>query len=96
MGVLNRRRKRLRSTDGYYRFESSRSREVIQGSGYGDFIRLRDEFGNVWRGEAEPQADDTVRYRLRDGNGRTISGICVGGDVVLRDERGNVWRGFID
>lgn len=81
---------------GFYRFESMKTRNSMSGSGYGEFIRLRDEFGNVWRGEAELQDDETVRYRFRDSNGRTISGISDTYGVVLRDEKGNVWRGFVD
>ena len=68
----------------------------MYGSGYGDFIRLRDEFGNIWRGSAERQADDTVMYRFRDSNGKTISGMSDSWGVILRDEKGNVWRGFVD
>ena len=85
------------SSGGFYRFESMKGRGSMHGSGVDDFIRLRDEFGNVWRGEADPQSDGTVRYRFRDSNGNSISGM---GDpsygVVLRDEKGNVWRGFVD
>ena len=91
-----RKRRRLGSTDGFYRFESLKSKNVVYGSGYGEFIRLRDEFGNVWRGSAERQSDDTVHYRFRDSNGKTISGISDSWGVILRDEKGNVWRGFVD
>jgi hypothetical protein len=74
-----------------------KTRTHVYGSGYGDFIRLRDEYGNVWRGEADAQSDGTVRYRFRDSNGNSISGISDSSyGVVLRDEHGNVWRGFVD
>jgi hypothetical protein len=94
--VLIRKRRRSGVSGGFYRFESMRTRTTISGSGYGEFIRLRDEFGNVWRGEAERQDDDTIRYRFRDSNGKTISGMSDTFGVVLRDEKGNVWRGFVD
>jgi hypothetical protein len=68
----------------------------MHGFGYGEYIRLRDEFGNVWRGEAELLSDDSVRYRFRDANGRSISGIGDSGGIMLRDDKGNVWRGFVD
>jgi len=68
----------------------------MQGFGYGEYIRLRDEFGNIWRGEAELLSDDSVRYRFRDATGRSISGIGDSGGIMLRDDKGNVWRGFVD
>ncbi|MBI3684694.1 MAG: hypothetical protein HY235_30355 [Acidobacteria bacterium] len=94
--MIYRRRKRAASIGGFYRFESLKSRGAMYGSGYGEFIRLRDEFGNIWRGEAEKQSDDTIRYRFRDSNGRAISGISDSYGVILRDEKGNTWRGFVD
>lgn len=94
--MYNRRRKRQGSTGGFYRFESMKTKNVIYGSGFGDFIRLRDEFGNIWRGEAERMSDDSIRYRFRDSSGKVISGISDSFGVVLRDEKGNVWRGFVD
>ena len=68
----------------------------MSGFGDGDFIRLRDEFGNEWRGQAEKNADNAVRYRFRDSLGHFITGIGDGYGVTLRDEHGNTWRGFID
>lgn len=94
--MIYRRRKRTSLGNGFYRFESLKSRHTIYGAAYGEYIRLRDEFGNVWRGEAEIQEDDSVRYRFRDGNGQVISGVADDYGIVLRDSKGNTWRGFID
>jgi hypothetical protein len=94
--IYKRRRTRTSSPSGYYRFEGVQQRSSLHGVGDGDFIRLRDEFGNVWRGTAEQQADDTVRYRFRDETGRTISGVSDSYGILLRDERGKTWRGFVD
>lgn len=94
--IYRRRRTRNSAPGGYYRFEAVHSRATLHGHGEGEFIRLRDEFGNVWRGEAERYSDNTVRYRFRDAKGRTISGISDSWGVILRDEHGNVWRGFVD
>lgn len=94
--VIYRRRRKGAAAGGFYRFESLRTRTTMYGSGYGEYIRLRDEYGNVWRGEAERQSDDTIRYRFRDSSGKTISGISDSFGVVLRDEHGNTWRGFVD
>jgi hypothetical protein len=66
------------------------------GYGEGDFVRLRDEYGNVWNGVAEPQGDNIFRYRFRDANGKSITGISDSLGIVLRDEKGNTWRGFVE
>ena len=79
---------------GYYRFETSMHHSV-SGFGDSDFIRLRDEHGNTWRGMAERQDDNTVRYRFRDSKGKTVSGISDDYGIILRDQTGNVWRGFV-
>lgn len=91
------RRRRLKSTvrSGFYRFEN-RQRKTVFGFGDGDFVRLRDEHGNVWRGQAEAQEDDTVRFLFRDPDGNCISGISDDYGITLRDDSGNTWRGFID
>jgi hypothetical protein len=91
------RKRRSSIPGGFYRFESLRTpRSTISGSGYGDFIRLRDQFGNIWRGQAELMPDDSVMYRFRDADGRTISGVSDSYGIVLRDDKGNIWRGFVD
>jgi len=93
--IYRRRRLRSRVPGGFYRFENRLQRSV-SGFGDGDFIRLRDEFGNVWRGQAESQGDHTVRYRFRDSEGNVISGISDHFGILLRDEHGNIWRGYVD
>jgi hypothetical protein len=95
-GIVKRRRRRVGQAGGFFRFEAMKGRNNMHGAGYGDFIRLRDEFGNVWRGEADVQSDDIVRYRFRDSNGNIISGISDSYGIILRDEHGNTWRGFVD
>jgi hypothetical protein len=93
--IYRRRRSRIPMPRGFFRFEGPKNK-LIYGFGDGDFVRLRDEFGNEWRGVAERGSDDTVRFRFRDSEGTIISGVSDGWGVVLRDERGNVWRGFVD
>jgi hypothetical protein len=93
--MLYRRRRRSGLPSGFFRI--SGKHRSIYGTGDGDFIRLRDEFGNVWRGTGERQADDTIRYRFVDSDGHVIAGISSGDNgVILRDEKGNAWRGFVD
>jgi hypothetical protein len=93
--VYRRRRSRIgRAPTGFYRFENLNHKSV-SGFGDGDYVRLRDEHGNVWRGSAEAQGDDTIRYRFRDSEGNVISGISDRQGILLRDEKGNTWRGFV-
>lgn len=84
-----------RSPGGYLQFRNS-DRTTVHGHGEGDYIRLRDECGNVWVGCATLDDDHLVRYRFRDHNGRSISGVSDSYGVVLRDEKGETWRGFVD
>ena len=92
------RKKRVHSSvpGGFFSLEEECSKARLHGSGYGEHIRLRDDYGNVWRGSAEKCADETVRYTFRDALGRTISGMASGCGVTLRDNRGKTWRGFMD
>lgn len=94
--IYRRRRSYGTSQSGFYRFENSRSRSGMFGYGEGDFIRLRDEYGNVWNGMAEEQGDNIIRYRFRDAAGRSITGISDSFGIVLRDDKGNTWRGFVE
>ncbi len=91
------RRKQVRKTapGGFLRFQNT-LKQCYFGFGEGDYIRLRDEFGNTWRGSAEREDDNSVRYRFRDEKGMTISGMSDSLGIILRDEKGNSWRGFVD
>lgn len=90
------RRRRIRHTapSGHFRFESLHNR-CLNGYSDGEFIQLKDEYGHVWRGSAEVQDQQTIRYRFRDHEGNTICGISDRFGVMLRDERGNCWRGYV-
>lgn len=91
-------KKRVHSSvpGGFFSLQQESSKARLYGSGYGDDIRLQDEYGNSWRGAAEKCADETVRYTFRDAMGRTISGMAGTCGVLLRDSRGKTWRGFLD
>jgi hypothetical protein len=80
---------------GFHRFQNS-SNQCVYGFGDGEYIRLRDEFGQIWRGSAEREQDNTIRYRFRDEKGNTISGMSDSYGIILRDEKGNSWRGTVD
>lgn len=91
--MIYRRRKQAGVPGGIYHFQGKN--RSMTGSSDGDFIRLKDEFGNEYRGLIERGDDNTVRYRLRDNKGNYVSGIADGPDVILRDKNGNTWRGSI-
>ncbi len=93
--IYRRRRNRQGLPGGQFTFQNAQNR-VVSGPGDGDYIFLRDEHGSQWRGIAERQADDTIRYRFRDDAGNSISGISDGTGITLRDQKGNTWRGFVD
>ena len=92
--MIRRRRLRPRTPSGHYYFETVH-RKVITGFGDSDYVRLRDEFGNVWQGSAEMQDDESVRYRFKDSLGKMISGISDSNGIVLRDDKGHTWRGYV-
>ena len=77
------------------RFRSS-DQATVHGYGEGDYIRLRDEYGNVWMGSATRDDNNIVRYRFRDHQGNSITGVSDSYGVVLRDDKGSTWRGFVD
>lgn len=81
---------------GFFSFEEEKTKARIFGFGYGDYIRLRDESGQTWRGSAEKAADGSYRYTFRSNRGKTVSGLADGFGITLRDEKGKTWRGFID
>jgi hypothetical protein len=81
---------------GFFSLEEESSKARLHGFGFGEHIRLRDEYGNTWRGSAEKNADDSIRYTFRDAMGRTITGIADSHGIILRDNKGKTWRGFID
>jgi len=92
MAMTRRRKTRLAPT-GFFNIQNQTQR--ISGFGSGDFVRLKDEQGELWRGTAELLDDNTIFYRFRNSAGRVISGASDGYGIRLRDERGQVWRGYV-
>lgn len=88
--------KHRREPGGHFNLQEEKTKTRVSGYGHGDFIKLRDEYGNVWLGSAETVADNSIVYRFRDGTGKTLTGISSGLVVTLRDEKGNTWRGAVD
>jgi hypothetical protein len=94
MATIN--HKRSREPGGYFNLQEEKTKTRVSGYGHGDFIKLKDEYGNVWLGSAESVSDNSIVYRFRDGTGKTLTGISSGLVVTLRDEKGNTWRGAVD
>jgi hypothetical protein len=94
--IYKKKRKHSKVPGGFFSFEEQATKTRLHGFGYGDHIRLHDEYGNIWRGTADQGADDTVRYVFRDAMGRTITGVSDAFGIVVRDQKGKTWRGFID
>jgi len=86
---------RERIPGGFFHLEEERTKTRVSGFGYGEHIRLKDEYGNEWLGSASRADDRSVVYRFRDRNGRSITGVSDNVVVTLRDERGVTWKGFI-
>ena len=78
---------------GFYHLQSTG--RSMTGFGDGDFIRLRDEDGQVWQGTVDVSGDESLRYRFRDEKGNDISGYSDDFGVLLRDGKGRTWRGYI-
>lgn len=89
-------RKRSRVPGGFFHLEEEKTKTRVFGFGHGDNIKLKDEYGNIWRGSATRNPDNSVVYRFRDGHGRSLSGVSHDAVVTLRDEHGKTWKGFVD
>jgi hypothetical protein len=94
--IYRKKRFRGRIPGGYFSLEDESTKTRLFGSGFGEYIRLRDEFGVVWKGTAEMADDNVVRYYFRDEKGRAVSGISDRYGIILRDEKGKTWRGIVD
>ena len=94
--IYKRNRVHSRAPGGYFNFEEEKTKARMHGFGYGDYIRLLDEFGQTWRGTAEKAADGSYRYTFRSSRGKAVSGLADGCGITLRDEKGRTWRGSID
>jgi hypothetical protein len=94
--MANTKSKHRRGPGGYFNLQEEKTKTRVSGYGHGDFIKLKDEYGNVWLGSAETVEDNSIVYRFRDRSGQTLTGISSGLVVTLRDQKGNTWRGAVD
>lgn len=94
--IYSKQRKRPTVPGGFFHLEEEKSKTRVFGYGHGEHIKLKDEYGNIWRGSAMRNSDNSVVYRFRDGRGNSLSGISQGAMLTLRDEKGHIWKGFVD
>ena len=94
--IYSKQRKRTIMPGGYFHLQEESTKARVSGYGYGDNIKLKDEYGNVWRGSAVRNPDNSVVYSFRNSNGQALSGVSEGSVVTLRDEKGRTWKGVID
>ena len=93
--IYSKPRKRTPPPGGFFHLEEEKTKTRVSGYGHGDHIKLKDEYGNVWRGTAVRNPDNSVVYRFRDDRGRSLTGVSDDLVVTLRDEKGRTWKGFI-
>ena len=94
--IYSKQKKRSRLPGGFFHLEDEKTKTRVFGFGHGDHIKLKDEYGNIWRGSASRNPDNSIVYRFRDGQGHSLSGVSEGSVITLRDEQGNTWKGFVD
>ena len=93
--IFKKKRQYSSMAGGFFSFEEEGTKTRLHGFGYGEHIRLHDDYGNVWHGSAEKGTDAAVHYLFRDAMGRALTGVADGAGVTLRDSKGKTWRGFI-
>ncbi len=89
-------KRRGRLPGGFFHLQEEKNKTRVTGTGHGDHIRLKDEYGNIWRGSAVRNQDNSVTYHFNDPSGHSLSGVSSDAVVTLRDERGSIWKGFVD
>jgi hypothetical protein len=94
--IFGKPRKRSTLPGGFFHLEEEISKTRVFGYGHGDHIKLKDEYGNIWRGSAVRNPDNSIVYRFRDPKGNSLSGVSHDAVVTLRDEQGKTWKGFVD
>jgi len=94
--IYSKQKKRSRLPGGFFHLEEENTKTRVFGYGHGDHIKLKDEYGNIWRGSATRNPDNSVVYRFRDAKGKSLSGVSQDSVVTLRDEEGHTWKGFVD
>src|SRR6266849_1091178 len=92
--IYTRQRRLSRAPGGHFHLEEEKTRTCVFGYGHGDHIKLTDDYGNLWRGTAERNPDNSIVYRFRDHKGNSLSGVAHGDVVTLRDAVGRIWKGF--
>lgn len=93
--IYRKQRKRTQIPEGFFHLEEEKSKTRVSGYGYGDCIKLTDEYGDVWYGSATRNPDNSICYQFRDSRGRTLTGVSENMVITLRDPKGKTWKGFV-
>jgi hypothetical protein len=92
--MLYQRQRRYSTTlTSYLHLEQEKTKARIAGHGWDNYMRSRDEHGNVWTGVVEKGPGGHVRCRLKDQSGRNLTGVSDAGTWTFRDDEGNIWKG---
>ena len=94
--IYTKTKKRTSVPGGFFHLEEEKTKTRVFGHGHGDHIKLKDEYGNIWRGSATRNPDNSIEYRFRDGRGNSLSGVSSNSVITLRDGHGHTWKGFVD
>ena len=94
--IYRRKCNQSRIPGGHFNLQNQITKTRMYGFGHGEYISLRDEFGQIWKGWAEHLDDNSVRYTFHDAQGNQISGVSDSLGIVLRDGKGRTWRGIVD
>ena len=71
--IYRRKGRRTALPGGFFHLENEKTKTRVYGYGHGEYIRLRDEYGNVWTGIAERRKENEIYYRFKASNGRVLS-----------------------
>ncbi len=93
--IYRKERKRTQIPEGFFNLEDEKTKTRVSGYGHGDYIKLTDEYGNIWCGSASRNPDNSICYQFRDAQGNSLTGVSENMAITLRDVKGNTWKGFV-
>ncbi len=82
--IYRNQRKRTLVPGGFFHLEEEKTKTRVFGYGHGDHIKLKDEYGNIWRGSAVRNDDNSIVYRFSNTKGQSLSGVSDNLLVTLR------------
>jgi hypothetical protein len=96
VGMLYQRKARLRSGGhSLIHLEEEHTKMRVSGYGSGEFVCLKDEYGNTWAGTAYKGEDERTYYHLTDPSGKRMTGVSNEVAVTFRDDLGRNFKGLL-